>query len=119
MTREWIGLFVIVLIALGNQWQRYVLAYANGEGTKKNDPKIEIATDYKEYWTDYYGILSGLAFTFTFSIFGIFGGVTADMFNRKLIIIVCSIGWSVCTLLSALIHNFWAFFAMRVLLGIF
>lgn len=110
---------MILLIALGNQWQRYVISYANGQLTTLNDPKIEIATDYKEFWSDYYGILSGLAFTFTFSIFGIFGGVTADMFNRKMIIIICSICWSACTLLSGLIKNFWVFFVMRVLLGIF
>lgn len=110
---------VIVSIALGNQWQRYVLAYANGEGTAKNDPKTEIATEYGEYWEKYYGYLAGLAFTMTFSICGIFGGVLSDMFNRKLIIIICSIGWSACTLLSGWIDNFWAFLVMRVLLGIF
>ena len=53
---------MILLIALGNQWQRYVISYANGQLTTLNDPKIEIATDYKEFWSDYYGILSGLAF---------------------------------------------------------
>ena len=63
--------------------------------------------------------MSGFAFTITFSICGIFGGIISDMFNRKMIIIVCSIGWSVCTLLSGVVHNFWVFLVMRVLLGIF
>lgn len=63
--------------------------------------------------------MSGLAFTISFSIFGIFGGITADKINRKLLIIVCSIGWSVCTLLSGIITNFWGFFIMRMTTGIF
>ena len=84
-----------------------------------NDEKIEIATAYKEYWKTYYGVISGPAFTVTFAVFGIFGGVTADNINRKMIIIVCSIGWSVCTLLSGIIDSYWMFFLMRVLLGIF
>lgn len=60
-----------------------------------------------------------MAFTFTFAVFGIFGGVTSDYLDRKMIIVVCSIGWSLCTLFSGIIPSFWVFFLMRVLLGIF
>lgn len=88
-------------------------------GIKNKSDKYEIAWEYRAYWDDYYGILSGLAFTFTFAVFGIFGGVTADNFDRKAIIIVASLCWSVCTLLSGVIPSFWVFFLMRVLLGFF
>jgi MFS family permease len=52
-------------------------------------------------------------------VFGIFGGVTADNIDRKAIIIVASLCWSTCTLLSGTIVRFWVFFFMRVLLGFF
>lgn len=95
------------------------MSYANGVGTENKDPTTEIAWEYRKYWEDYYGILAGLAFTFSFAVFGIFGGVTADNFDRKGIIIVASLCWSACTLMSGMIHSFWVFFGMRVLLGFF
>lgn len=63
--------------------------------------------------------MTGVAFTFTFAVFGIFGGVTADLVNRKWLIIIASILWSACTLISGLIPNFWIFLLMRIALGLF
>lgn len=84
------------------------------------DETTEIAYEYRDYhWKDMFGVLAGPAFTITFAVMGIFGGVTSDNVNRKLIIIVCSLAWSTCTLLSGIIHNFWIFFLLRILMGLF
>lgn len=48
--REYLGLFAILLIALGNQWQRYILAYVNAVDDKKYDSKYAIAREYGEQW---------------------------------------------------------------------
>lgn len=50
---------------------------------------------------------------------GIFGGVTADNMNRKVLIVVVSLAWNTCTLLSGFIKNFWIYFLLRILMGLF
>ena len=70
-------------------------------------------------WDKYYGLISGLAFTGTFAIFGLLGGVISDRLNRKWIIIISSICWSACSLLSGTIVSFPFFVIMRVCLGFF
>lgn len=44
----WLCLIILLLVAMGNQWQRYVISYANAIGTKNDDPKTEILTAYPE-----------------------------------------------------------------------
>ena len=74
--------------------------------------------EYKEF-TEWYGVLSGVAFTGSFATFGIFGGLIADRFNRKLTIIIASSCWSVCTLLSGYINSFTFYCFMRLAIGFF
>jgi len=102
---------------ISNQWQRYTLGYANGY-TKVDDPTYNINTAYPDL-KQYYGILAGLAFTSSFAICGIFGGVLSDKVNRSVTIGIACICWSACTLLTGLILNFYALFAFRFLLGAF
>jgi hypothetical protein len=44
----WGCLLVLLLISMGNQWQRYLISYANGIGMKKNDAYTEILTSYPQ-----------------------------------------------------------------------
>jgi MFS family permease len=105
---------------MGNQWQRFLISYANGVGSKENDPKYEILTSYPELKDQgTYGLLAGLAFTLSFATFGIFGGYLSDKLNRKMLMIVAGIAWSLCTFLSGLIDNFAILFVLRFFLGIF
>ena len=121
----WVVLLIITSIAMLNQWQRYVISYANGwkgdvGSWKAGDPKYEISSEFDQWTKPYgYGILSGLAFTGTYATFGIVSGVISDMANRKLLMSVAAVLWSVCTLLSGLIHNFWLLYVFRFFLGIF
>jgi hypothetical protein len=42
---------IIIAIAIGNQWQRYTLAYTygfTGDGDKAGDPYYEIKTAYPD-----------------------------------------------------------------------
>jgi len=66
-----------------------------------------------------YGLLSGPAFAFSYAITGIFTGVISDKVNRKLIMSVMAICWSLTTLGTGLIRNFWMLFVFRFMLGIF
>lgn len=114
---------LIMLISVGNQWQRYTLAYTYGyngdDGSiQKGNPKYEIKTEYPDI-VSYYGLLSGIAFAASYSICGIFAGVLSDKVNRKILIAVACVLWSTCTLLTGLIDSFAVLFVMRFLLGFF
>jgi MFS family permease len=108
-----------------NQWQRYVISYANGwkgdiGSYQAGDPKFEISSEFPEWNKSYgYGILSGLAFTLSYAVCGIFGGIASDACNRKILMSVAAVCWSVCTLLSGLIRNFWLLYVFRFMLGVF
>ena len=106
-----------------NQWQRYLIAYAYGaangiEGKEKND-KYDIKASYEELDKPTYGLLSGLAFTLSFATFGIFAGYLSDKYNRKMLIVVAGLAWSLCTMLTGLINSFPLLFLLRFGLGIF
>ena len=93
------------------------MGYANGY-TAKADEKYNINKEYPELKT-YYGVLAGLAFTSSFAVCGIFGGVIADKCNRALVIGCACILWSACTFLTGLIPSFYALFVFRFLTGVF
>jgi len=117
----WLVLIIIILIAIGNQWQRYTLAYTygfKGDGARAENPYYEIKTAYPDLVT-YYGILSGLAFAASYSVCGIFAGIVSDRVNRKVFVGITCILWSACTFFSGLIDSFGALFAFRFLLGFF
>jgi MFS family permease len=105
-------------MAMCNQWQRYLIGYAKAIGTKKNDPVFEISTAYPNF-DGQYGILAGFAFTSTYATFGIFGGVLSDKTNRKVLMALSCICWSLTTMLSGIIDSFPAFYALRFGLGFF
>lgn len=83
-----------------------------------DDGKHDINQEYPDL-VKWYGILSGLAFTASFAVFGIFGGVVADRAPRAILIGIACMLWSACTLLTGIVNSFFALFAFRFLLGFF
>jgi MFS family permease len=119
----WFCLIVILFISIGNQWQRYTIAYAYGVGKDKayadDDGTYAIQKSYPELTPSVYGLLSGLAFTLSFSICGIFAGYFSDKTNRRVLMGAACVLWSICTLLTGLINSFPVLFVLRFGLGIF
>ena len=66
----------------------------------------------------YYGVLSGAAFSISYSVSGLFAGQLSDNFNRKVLIGVSCMLFSLTTLVQGQTSNFLIFFIMRFLLGI-
>lgn len=116
-----IGLFFILLVAISNQWQHFILAYAYSlcKPDYKDDPFTNICADYPAFDRNY-GLLSGAAFLISFACFGIiFGGSLADSMSRKNIINASVILWSATTVATGAIKSFSLLYVMRFLLGLF
>lgn len=64
-----------------------------------------------------FGMLHGLAFAVTFSIFGLLAGSLADRYSRRLIIYVSVTLWSVSTALCGLANQFWHLLLARIGVG--
>ena len=95
-----------------------MIGYAYGNKKNKGDPKYDIQTDYPDIKANF-GYLSGVAFTLSFAVCGIFGGVIADKLNRAAVIGVACLCWSACTVFTGVIDSFAMLFVFRFLLGIF
>ncbi len=64
-----------------------------------------------------FGMLQGLAFAITYSVFGLLAGVLADRFNRRRIIFICVTTWSLATAACGLAQNFFQLLLGRVGVG--
>lgn len=64
-----------------------------------------------------FGMLHGLAFAITFSVFGLFAGTLADRFSRRVIIFFSVSIWSISTALCGAAHNFWQLLSARIGVG--
>lgn len=64
------------------------------------------------------GLLTGLAFAIFYGSAGLFIAWLADRFNRKLIITVSMLAWSVMTAVTGAAQNFWHLFIARIGVGI-
>lgn len=99
-----------------------MIAYAYGICSKKeykDDSEICISAYYSELDVVNYGILSGPAFALSLAFFGIFGGVVADRVNRRFIIALSCLLWSLMTALAGLVDSFALLYITRFLTGIF
>ena len=65
-----------------------------------------------------FSMLQGLAFAITYSLGGLPLGLWIDRGNRKRIIALAIIVWSVATVSCGLVQSFWELFAARVMVGI-
>ncbi len=64
-----------------------------------------------------FGMLHGLAFAITFSLFGLAAGMLADRYNRRKIIFVAVAIWSIATAACGLAREFWQLLLARVGVG--
>lgn len=67
------------------QWQRSIFSYAygyTGLGIQAGNPIFEISTAYPNL-SQYFGLLTGMAYTLPFAVFGLFVGKLTDTVNRK------------------------------------
>ncbi|KAL4218887.1 hypothetical protein ACF0H5_021475 [Mactra antiquata] len=64
-----------------------------------------------------YEILAGPVFIVIFTFGGIFIGFAADRYNRKILLASCLIFWSVMTLLTGFVQNYWQLVLLRFGLG--
>lgn len=82
--------------------------------TKKFSVKYDTCLDSKQY-----GITAGYGFVGTFAVASLVAGRCTDLFNRKLLIGVAVMLWSVCTLAFGFSNNFAAIMGSRLGLGLF
>lgn len=64
-----------------------------------------------------FGMLHGLAFAVTFSIFGLAAGTLADRYNRRMIIFISVTVWSLATAACGMAQNFLQMLLARVGVG--
>lgn len=64
------------------------------------------------------GLLVGFGFVLFYTILGLPFGAAADRFNRRNLIVMGLIGWSLATAGSGLIGGFWGLLVMRALVGV-
>lgn len=63
-------------------------------------------------------LLAGFAFVSFYAVFGIYVGRLGDRKNRKWIVTIGIVLWSIATFGCSLARNFWQFFATRVSVGV-
>ena len=88
-----------------------------GVGLDAGNPLYEITASYPQM-NKYYGLLSGAGFSLSYAVAGILWGIAADKYNRKLILCLACIGWSLTTYFTGAINGFGVLILMRFLLGI-
>lgn len=65
-----------------------------------------------------YQIVAGPVFILVYTFFGIFIGFAADLYNRKVILGISLLTWSVMTLLTGFINSYWQLVVLRFGLGL-
>lgn len=64
-----------------------------------------------------FGMLHGIAFAITFSVFGLFAGAFADRFSRRWIIFSSVFIWSLATAFCGIVVHYWQLLIARVGVG--
>ena len=65
----------------------------------------------------YYGILSGAGFSLSYAFFGLLWGQASDKYNRKWIVGLTCIGWSLTSIATGSFNSLAVLAVMRILLG--
>ena len=95
----------------------YVFGF-QGEGLKSANPKYEIEQVFPTL-TQNYGLLSGPAFSVSYAVAGVFMGILVDKVNRKDLLIVSTLIFSISSMVSGYTNSFAVLFLMRFILGLF
>ena len=64
-----------------------------------------------------YDLLVGPVFTVTYTLAGLILGLTADLYNRKNLLMACLAVWSFATVLSGVVTSYWQLTLLRLFLG--
>lgn len=65
----------------------------------------------------YYGIISGLLYSVSYSFVGVFGGQALQKYNRVRILVVAALIWNIANFVTGSASSLGVVAAMRVLLG--
>jgi MFS family permease len=65
-----------------------------------------------------FGLLAGMAFAIFYAVFGLILGRVADRWNRRNMIIIGLIVWSLATIVCGLARNFHELFLARIMVGV-
>lgn len=114
-------LAILFLIRLSNQQQQQALGYIYGfvgQGADASKAKAfyEIQSAYPAL-NQYYGVLSGAGFSLSYAFFGLLWGQAVDTKNRKLIVALACIGWSLTSICTGSINSLAVLALMRFILG--
>jgi len=82
-----------------------------------NDTQGGCKWDYTGQGYDYQ-ILAGPIFIMIYTLAAIPVGIAADIYNRKLLLGISLIFWSVCTLLSGMVTSYWQLAVLRFGVGL-
>ena len=92
----WYAVFVLVLLCLVSILDRFII-------TLLVDPiKRDLGISDVQF-----GMLHGLAFALTFSLFGLILGTLADRFSRRWVIFAAVTDWSLATAVCGVAQKFW------------
>jgi len=112
------------LVYVSNQWSRSSIYYLvdfssdSGGGNIVADSfrYMNVAIGFTELQ---YGLLASLAFTALFAVASLGAGVAADRYDRKLLIVLSTVGWSVATVGTALSTTYTEILSWRIVMGLF
>ncbi len=65
-----------------------------------------------------YQVLAGAAFNNIYPITGLFMGILADRFNRKILLGICLLFWSLATGATGFATSYWMIVIFRLLLAV-
>jgi predicted MFS family arabinose efflux permease len=66
----------------------------------------------------YYGLLGGAGFCLSYSLAGLMWGKKIHQFNRKQLVSLACMAWSMTSIFTGKINSFGVLVVMRVILGI-
>jgi MFS family permease len=97
-----INLFLLLAIGSCKQIQQETFSYMYGfvgSGANFGNPYYEISSSFGNL-SQYYGFLSGAGFSITYCFAAIFWGITAETVNRKKMVSLACIAFSLCSIVT-------------------
>lgn len=111
-------LFILLLNYVSDLWTRHVLNYLYAVDTDNEDRNFYSIRYATRLSATEYALLIGYGFSGTFVVVGLFMGRAADMYNRRNIIFLGSMVWSIAVGVMGLCNEFWQLLLTRLLLGV-
>jgi MFS family permease len=115
----WLVLGILLAVRIAHGVNQASLGYIfgfKGDGLKAGNPFFEMRSAFPSLQENY-SLLSGPAFSVSYSIAGIFMGLLVDKVNRKTLLAMACIGWSLTSLVSGMTDSFLVLCLMRFITG--